>query len=123
MLQSLQKQIEQQHLLFAQGRSQPLPESEVELRLLAPQFKRLTQVSTTLQQSPEILIEGRTDRVGTDRENLALSLARAIAIRDRLIALGVDPAILKPKALGTSTADHSSQSLSERRVSFKVIIK
>lgn len=123
-LQSLAKQVEQQTILFDEGRSQPSAQSEVALQQLAQKLMDLTQISTALQKSIVISIEGQTDRVGTDRENLALSLARATAIQDRLVALGVNASVLRTKALGAVSApEQQTKNLSDRRVSFKVVME
>lgn len=124
-LLDLKTQIERQQIQFGEGRSQPLPTSEPALQQLAQDVTALTQTAKLLDQNLEIVIEGRTDRVGTDSGNLTLSQARADAIRDRLIAQKVDRLILTTKALGASQSsqDQATDTAAERRVSLQVIWK
>jgi len=42
--------------------------------------------------APEVVVTGHTDRVGSVEHNDKLSLERARAVRDQLIAAGLDPA-------------------------------
>ena len=42
--------------------------------------------------APEVTVIGHTDRVGSDADNDALSLQRAQSVRERLVAMGLDPA-------------------------------
>ena len=87
-------------------------------------FCAATQLANTLNQNVIISIEGRTDRVGTERENLLVSQARAESIRARLIRRQIEPAILRTQALGATQNTHNQEGrLSERRVSFKVTLE
>lgn len=47
-------------------------------------------------------VEGHTDSDGADAANLTLSEARAKAIRDKMVELGIDPSRLKTKGWGES---------------------
>jgi peptidoglycan-associated lipoprotein len=47
-----------------------------------------------------VIIEGHGDERGSREYNLALGERRALAIRDYLISLGVDPSIIQTKSLG-----------------------
>ena len=40
----------------------------------------------------KILIIGHTDSKGTDAYNMALGMRRAVAVRDKLLEFGLDPA-------------------------------
>ncbi len=51
-------------------------------------------------QSPRASVDGFTDAVGTEADNLALSRRRAESVRRELVRLGVDPASLTPRGLG-----------------------
>jgi len=54
----------------------------------------------TRDQSLHLVIEGHTDDRGTKASNLALSQARAEAVRDYFIAHGIDPARLTAVGIG-----------------------
>jgi OmpA-OmpF porin, OOP family len=54
----------------------------------------------THRPAPEVDVVGHTDRVGTNDYNIGLSRARAIAVRDRIVAMGIDPARITVSAYG-----------------------
>ena len=62
----------------------------------------LDQIADTLLAFPDtvVSIEGHTDFTGNSADNLALSLARAIAVRDYLVGRGVSTLNLKAKGFG-----------------------
>ncbi|PZD73725.1 hypothetical protein C1752_01600 [Acaryochloris thomasi RCC1774] len=123
-LNRLQKQIEGRNILFDEGRSQPLPTSESVFQQLAQDVEAATQLATALNLKLILSIEGRADRVGTERENFLISQARANAIRERLMRRQISPSILKIKPLGAAQGPQTQeQGLSERRVSFKVTLE
>ncbi len=123
-LELLKDQIEGRSILFGIGRWKPLTNSEPILSQLVQDIKAATQLANTLNQNVIISIEGRTDRVGTERENLLVSQARAESIRARLIRRQIEPAILRTQALGATQNTHNQEGrLSERRVSFKVTLE
>jgi outer membrane protein OmpA-like peptidoglycan-associated protein len=68
-------------VLFATGQSTLLPIAQ----------EKLSQVATALREQSDqsITIEGYTDNVGADDKNQELSLRRAQAVRDYLVAQGV----------------------------------
>lgn len=47
-----------------------------------------------------VIVEGHTDERGSREYNMALGERRALAVRDYLISLGVDPAIIQTKSYG-----------------------
>src|SRR6185436_13959649 len=47
-----------------------------------------------------VVLDGHADRIGSERVNLHLSMQRAKAVRDQLIAAGVDPGQLVVAAFG-----------------------
>ena len=82
-----------QGILFATGKSDLRPESRPVLKEIASALKQ----HATLQ----ILIEGHTDNVGTAASNLALSDARAAAVKAELVAeFGIEATRLTTKGLG-----------------------
>lgn len=82
-----------QGILFAIGKADVQPESRPVLK----------EIAATLKQHADlkVLIEGHTDNVGTPASNLALSDARAAAVKAALVAdFGVDAARITTKGLG-----------------------
>ena len=80
---------------------------------LTPQAgPRLDKLATFLKQFPrrKLLVEGYTDAIGTDAYNMELSERRAEAIREALIARGVDTTRVVTKGYGKAypVADNSS---------------
>ena len=65
-----------------------------------------------------VLISGHTDVTGGERVNRPLSLARARAVRDYLIELGVSPAMLKVQGMASDQLlpEHDRASARQRRV-------
>ncbi|MBN2162360.1 MAG: OmpA family protein [Pontiellaceae bacterium] len=47
-----------------------------------------------------VIVEGHADERGSREYNLALGERRALAVRDYLISLGVDPAVIQTKSMG-----------------------
>jgi outer membrane protein OmpA-like peptidoglycan-associated protein len=78
----------------------------------------LASISQLLAEFPGAVIEiaGHTDSTGGDAFNQALSQQRADAVRDALIALGVDPARLRAVGYGESrpAADNGTEEGRER---------
>ena len=80
---------------------------------LTPQAgPRLDKLATFLKQFPQrkLLVEGYTDAVGTDVYNMELSERRAEAIREALVARGVDTTRVVTKGYGKAyfVADNTS---------------
>jgi outer membrane protein OmpA-like peptidoglycan-associated protein len=82
-----------QGILFATGKADVQPESRPVLK----------EIAKTLKEHPDlkILIEGHTDNVGSPTSNLALSDARAAAVKSALVReFGVDGSRITTKGLG-----------------------
>ena len=82
-----------QGILFATGKAELQPESRPVLK----------EIAATLKQHADlrILIEGHTDNVGSAASNLALSDARAAAVKAALVAeYGADGARITTKGFG-----------------------
>jgi OOP family OmpA-OmpF porin len=64
----------------------------------------LDEAVATLKQEGAIAVvaEGHTDAVGSDEYNQALSLRRANAVRDYLVAGGIDAARIQVEGYGES---------------------
>jgi outer membrane protein OmpA-like peptidoglycan-associated protein len=61
-------------------------------------------ISNLLMEPPvEIYVAGHTDRVGTEKYNRELSKRRALAVKQELVANGVNPSIITVCFLGDST--------------------
>jgi outer membrane protein OmpA-like peptidoglycan-associated protein len=83
-------------ILFATGKADLQPESRPVLK----------EIAATLQQHADlkVLIEGHTDNVGSPASNLALSDARAAAVKAALVSqYGVDASRVTTKGLGDTT--------------------
>jgi outer membrane protein OmpA-like peptidoglycan-associated protein len=97
-------------------------------------FKILDVVATVLSQNPQItlmLIEGHTDDVGDDNENLALSKRRARSVANYLTGKGINASRLNSEGYGESMPVIDVKGLkgrklkdgraSNRRVTFKIL--
>jgi outer membrane protein OmpA-like peptidoglycan-associated protein len=74
------------------------------ITLLETAHSRLDQVAVALKtQNAErqMIVEGHTDSIGRDSTNQAMSLNRAISVRDYLVSSGVDPARISATGLGS----------------------
>ena len=62
----------------------------------------LKEIIATIKdrKSTDITVIGHTDRVGTRQKNYALSMGRALKIRDILVSRGIDPQYIEVNALG-----------------------
>jgi OOP family OmpA-OmpF porin len=82
-----------QGILFATGKADLRPESRPVLKEIASTMKKYGDL--------RILIEGHTDNVGTPASNLALSEARAAAVKAALVAdYAADEARITTKGMG-----------------------
>ena len=82
-----------QGILFATGKADLQPESRPVLKEIASTLKKYGDL--------KILIEGHTDNVGSAASNLALSEARAAAVKGALVAeFAVDGGRITTKGLG-----------------------
>src|SRR4029079_6335480 len=82
-----------QGILFATGKAELQPESRPVLKEIAATLKEHGDL--------KILIEGHTDNVGSSASNLALSDARAAAVKTALVTdFGVDGARVTTKGYG-----------------------
>lgn len=92
--------------------------------LTAEAHMALAEVADFLQRRPGqlALVRGHTDATGVARANLSLSEARATAVRDALIELGIAPARLRVEGVGAAEpiADNTTSAgrRQNRRVDF-----
>ena len=70
--------------------------------LASGEMSKVEAVASHLQSHPNrvVMIEGNCDERGSNEYNLSLGEIRAIAIRDYLVTLGVDPARIQTKSYG-----------------------
>ena len=95
-------------------------------QLTAGSGPELRTMAQFLTRNPRISIEiqGHTDDVGSDRDNLSLSQKRAESVKNALIELGIDPGRLQAKGYGETTpvADNGTEAgrASNRRTEMKI---
>ena len=88
-------------------------------------FELLRNVKDYAEQNDlRLTIIGHTDSKGTDAYNMALGMRRAVAVRDKLIEFGLDPArILSVESRGESEPiapnDTEQGRFENRRIEFK----
>jgi OmpA-OmpF porin, OOP family len=93
-----------------------------EHRILPLAFPMLDALVLYLQDNEEaaVLIQGHTDNVGSDQDNLDLSLRRAEAVKSYLVGGGVPAARISSEGLGESqpkaTNDSDANRAQNRRV-------
>ena len=89
-------------------------------------FELLRNVKDYAEQNDlKLTIIGHTDSKGTDAYNMALGMRRAVAVRDKLVEFGLDPArILSVESRGESEPiapnDTEQGRFENRRIEFKV---
>jgi len=105
------------NIFFESGQYNLLPES----------FSELDRLIHILQSNPKmsIAIQGHTDAVGTDANNLTLSEQRAASVKKYLIEKGIDSARLSSKGFGEThfIADNNTEISKQknRRVEFQIL--
>ena len=88
-------------------------------------FELLRNVKDYVEQNDfRLTIIGHTDSKGTDAYNMALGMRRAVAVRDKLIEFGLDPArVLSVESRGESEPiapnDTAEGRFENRRIEFK----
>ena len=88
-------------------------------------FELLRNVKDYAEQNDlRLTIIGHTDSKGTDAYNMALGMRRAVAVRDKLIEFGLDPArVLSVESRGESEPiapnDTEQGRFENRRIDFK----
>jgi outer membrane protein OmpA-like peptidoglycan-associated protein len=94
--------------------------------ILSSSYPALRQIAQALEDAPQISvrIEGHTDNVGSRKSNLAVSQARAEAVKQFLVEQGVDARRLTAVGYGSarpiaSNATRAGKALN-RRVEFRI---
>jgi OOP family OmpA-OmpF porin len=130
-LQSIQKTIEQQMILFPLDSSDLAPGQSETLQKLKLNLQKLREVGKLVGRLVHIKIIGYADKSGSKPRNQRLSLERAKKISSYLIAQGILPSELSPVGMGVAEPvpgaekDKKESHLKDinRRVSFKVIVQ
>lgn len=86
-------------------RSRELPKIEFEFNsavLLPESYRTLDKIADVMLHYPDmkLIVEGHTDDVGSDDYNDELSLARAGAVKEYLVQLGIYPDFIRVKGYG-----------------------
>ena len=79
-------------VMFAYDSSQVNPEEVGKVEAVADYLNK--------GKAQGVIVEGHGDERGSREYNLALGERRALAVRDYLITLGVDPSVIQTKSLG-----------------------
>jgi peptidoglycan-associated lipoprotein len=85
-------------VFFAYDSSQVNPEEAGKCEEVASYLKK--------GKGQGVIVEGHADERGSREYNLALGERRALAVRDYLISLGVDPAVIQTKSYGEEMPDN-----------------
>jgi outer membrane protein OmpA-like peptidoglycan-associated protein len=99
-------------VLFAVGKATLSPEAN----------RSVDKLAEFLEKNPNrgVLIEGHTDNTGSDALNMALSQNRADAVKDPLVAKGIDPSRITTRGYGkkypVATNDTAAGRQQNRRV-------
>ena len=80
------------------------------LPIIAMGHASAPELTTYLKVHPDMIMEvrGHTDNVGDATSNLTLSKARAQAVVDQLLVLGLDPKRIRAAGLGETHPDDSN---------------
>ncbi len=97
-------------------------------RILRYSYAMLDDVAETIKQAEgitKIRVEGHASSEGDDQLNLELSTRRAAAVREYLVARGVDPGVLESEGFGEAQPIASNRTeegrAANRRVELRVI--
>ena len=123
-LGKLRDAIQSKEIRFEYNNPLPARAQEAVLDQLAEELKQLTALSASLSVTTRVTLTGHSDATGVGLYNLALSLARAEAVRTMLKKRGVDPDLLAVRSAGTleprEEANTEVARSLNRRVSFTV---
>lgn len=94
-------------------------------RLTASAKVILNQVADSLAAAPAMKVEigGHTDSQGSDAFNMKLSERRAQAVKDYLVARGIDPSRLQSKGYGESQPVETNETAEGRELNRRVEMK
>jgi outer membrane protein OmpA-like peptidoglycan-associated protein/uncharacterized surface protein with fasciclin (FAS1) repeats len=103
-------------ILFEPGSAELSPSADAVIDRIALEAQQFTGVAIT--------VEGHTDSDGVPIENLILSRLRANAVRDALVARGIDAASITAEGFGSDVpvlVDGVEDKAASRRVEFRVV--
>jgi outer membrane protein OmpA-like peptidoglycan-associated protein len=100
-LDSLRAGIETSRILFSPGSAELSDDAEAELRAVARSFGELSDGVTAIRGNVSLSLAGRTDPSGSDETNQSLAQWRIDRVAARLVALGVQRALITGNALAT----------------------
>jgi outer membrane protein OmpA-like peptidoglycan-associated protein len=77
----------------------------------------IDEIVLAMNNNPELIIEirGHTDNIGTEKNNLELSLARAQSVASAIVQKGIMKNRLIPKGMGESEPLHSNENEEQRK--------
>lgn len=123
-LAGIKAKIEAQTFFFTQN-AQLVPQQNDKLKTLAEDIKQLAKTAKTINQNVAVLVEGHTDRSGSELINLYVREIRAKAIISLLSKQGIEKNLLQAVSIeppeSTTPGLVSQISKSNRKVTFKVI--
>lgn len=92
--------------------------------LMPGRLQAIDKLANFLAKNPDrgVLVEGHTDSVGTAEYNMQLSQKRAEAVRDALLARGVDAERITTKGYGKSSPVASNNTAEGRQLNRRVEI-
>jgi outer membrane protein OmpA-like peptidoglycan-associated protein len=127
VLGKLRDAIQAKDIRFEYNQPLPMKGQEGVLDQLAAELKELTALSSKERLTTRVTLTGHSDVVGQSLYNLALSLARAEAVRTMLKQRGVDPDLLAVRSAGTleprELGDTETARSVNRRVSLTVVLE
>jgi OOP family OmpA-OmpF porin len=101
-MEAIASEIERQHALFSAGSDALDQSAHATTQSVASMFKRLLTAAGADNYDVSLQIVGRADPTGAESDNLALSRRRAAAVRDRLVAMGIDASRIAIDATGSN---------------------
>lgn len=124
----LREAIQSNNIHFAYGVPLPAPGQDGILDQVAKELNELASMSSGVSHvSTKVMVTGHSDALGEGTFNLALSEARAEAVRALLKKRGVDPGLLAVRGAGPleplEPGDSNAVRAANRRVTFTVEIE
>ena len=100
-------------VFFAYDSSQVNPEEAGKCEQVASYLKK--------GKGQGVIVEGHADERGSREYNLALGERRALAVRDYLISLGVDSAVIQTKSYGEEMPDNMGHDENAWRINRRAV--